>query len=123
MLAIPLFLGMIQIYTNSTEAITVKFKSDNQELINRQNNHKEYKIPYPNDTLKAEFDLTEQIYRTHRNYNIKGSFSHVYGHQADNTEFTKLPIDAQLNVEADALTETYYSEAVQSNPETYLLPA
>ena len=96
---------------------------DNQELINRQNNHKEYTIPYPNATLKAEYDLTEHIYHTHREHNIKGSFSHVYGHQDNNTEFDKLPLDAQLNVEADALAEDYYLDNIQSNPETHILPA
>ena len=73
--------------------------------------------------MKAEYDLTEQIHQTHREHNIKGSFSHVYGHQDNNTEFDKLPLDAQLNVEADALAEDYYSDKIQSNPETHILPA
>ena len=123
MLAVSLFLAMIQLYTNSTDTIKIEFKSDNQELINRQNLHKGYTIPYPNATLKAEYDLIEQIYQTHRDYNIKGSFSHVYGHQDIDTKLDKLPLDAQMNVEADALAEEYYSKTVQSSPETHLLPA
>lgn len=70
MLAVLLFLAMIQQFTNSKAPIRIEFMSDNQELINRQTNHKEYNIPYPNATLKAEFDLTEQIYHTHIDYNI-----------------------------------------------------
>ena len=93
MLAVSLFLAMIQLYTNSSTTIKIEFKSDNQELINRQNNHKEYTLPYPNATLKAEYDLTKQIYQTHRDYNIKGSFSHVYSHQDTDTDFDKLPLD------------------------------
>ena len=58
-----------------------------------------------------------------RKLHIKGRFSHVYGHQDNDTDFEKLPLDAQLNVEADALAEDYYSDTVQSKPVTHVLPA
>jgi len=38
-----------------------KFVSDNLELINRGHAHLAYDYPYPNTTLKSEFDLTKQI--------------------------------------------------------------
>ena len=55
--------------------------SDNAELIWRQNDHLKYKIPYTNMSLKAEFDLTEQVYKSQQELNIKATFQHVKGHQ------------------------------------------
>lgn len=98
--------------------------SDNKELINRQANHKTYQYPYPNQTLKAEFDLTEQTYMTHKAYNIIGTFNYVYGHQDNNDDYMKVPLDTQLNIEANALAELYYtSGGKQSTAIAHILPS
>ena len=55
--------------------------SNNLELINRSKEHLNYINLYPNNTLSAEFDVTEQIYLTNKTYKIEASFQHVYGHQ------------------------------------------
>ena len=39
----------------------IVYVSDNLELINRNIEHLNYTDPYPNDTLVAEFDITEHI--------------------------------------------------------------
>ena len=59
----------------------IQFLADNQSLITREKQHLEYSEPYPNHTLKAEFDLTEQIYQTIQEADIQASFYHVKGHQ------------------------------------------
>ena len=38
--------------------------ADKQSLVTRETQRQGYEDPYPNFTLKAEFDLTEQIYET-----------------------------------------------------------
>ena len=55
--------------------------SDNLELINRSKEHLNYTSPYPNNTLSAEYDITEQIYLTNKTFEIDATFQHVYGHQ------------------------------------------
>jgi hypothetical protein len=37
----------------------IVFILDNSELIRRLKVHKQYDEPYPNETLKSEFDVTE----------------------------------------------------------------
>ena len=66
-----------------------------------------YYDPYPNVTLDPEFDLTEEIYKTHKQYNINASFQHVKGHQDASIDVQDLTLDAQLNVEADHLNAFY----------------
>ena len=79
MLSISLFIVLLAKYSKRTN-IKIIYVSDNLELINRNKEHLNYKDPYPNDTLAAEFDITEQIYLTNQTYNINSSFQHVYGH-------------------------------------------
>ena len=103
--------------------MTVKFVSDNFELINRGNAHLSYDYPYPNTTLKSEFDLTGQIYQTHQAYNIKATFHHVKGHQDKTTKFDKLPLLAQLNIKADALAGQYQQQHGCYLPSVAMLPS
>ena len=70
------------------------FVSDNQELINCYNTHLQYIIPYPNETVKSEYDVTEQIYCTASKYKLKLSYHWVKGHQDDNTPTEELSIEA-----------------------------
>ena len=124
MLAASLFLAMVQEFTNfHFDPILVQFMADNMELINRQSLHLMYTHPYPNMTLKAEYDLTEQIYNTHQKYRIKATFTHVKGHQDDDAIYDDLSLEAQLNVDADELAEKYYSSGPQSTPQVHLLPS
>ena len=100
----------------------VKFIADNQFLITRETQHQGYKDPYPNFTLKAEFDLTEQIYETINEADIQASFQHIKGHQDDYTEYNRLSFEAQLNVQADGLAEEFYGKP-NFQPTVPILPA
>ena len=73
MLSISLFIVLMAKYSKHTN-IKIVYVSHNLELINRNKEHLNYKDLCPNDTLAAEFDITEQIYLTHQTYNIKASF-------------------------------------------------
>ena len=80
MLSISIFIALMAKHRNCTY-IKIKYVSDNWELINRSKRHLNYNNLYPNTTLSAEYDITEQIYLTNKTYKIKSSFQHVYGCQ------------------------------------------
>ena len=80
MLYILIFITLIVKHRKRTN-IKIKYVSDNLELINRSKEHLKYNNPYPNNTLSAKFDITEQIYMTNKTYEIDTLFQHVYGHQ------------------------------------------
>ena len=106
MLSISIFVALIAKYKNRTD-LKVKFISYNKELIDRSNLHLKYTIPYPNATLAAEYDVTEQIFLTHKTYGITATFADVYGHQDKKIRSEKLPLEAQLNYKADELAGDY----------------
>ena len=82
MLSASLFIGMVQVFTNfAFSSIQVIFAADNSALIRRQTERLGFTNCYPNLTLASEFDLTEQIYVTHKEYHIEATFVHVKGHQ------------------------------------------
>jgi hypothetical protein len=62
-LSVTMFTALIKHYLN-IETMKILFISDNSELIRRLKVHKHYDEPFPNETLKSEFGVTEQIYRT-----------------------------------------------------------
>ena len=123
MLAVSIFLGFIQEWTNyHFQEIPITIYTDNKILITRQTNHLEYTNPYPNCTLTPEYDLTEEIFVTHSNYNIKATFCHVKGHQDDNQDIEDLSIPAKLNVYADKLASCFYKEGHKSKPQVHETP-
>ena len=57
-LSISLFTALLAKYSKQAN-IKIIYVSDNLELINRNKEHLSYTDPYPNNTLAAEFDITE----------------------------------------------------------------
>lgn len=76
-------------------------------MIWRQQAHQSYKLPHANETVFAEFDLTEQIYITHRDYHIAAIFLNVCGHKDKNKANSDLLLYAQLNIDADTVAGEY----------------
>jgi hypothetical protein len=99
MLSVTMFIALIKHYLE-IETMKIVFISDNSELIRRLKVHKQYDEPYPNETLKSEFDVTEQIYRTTTTYGIHSTYKWVRRHQDKNAAYD-LEFEAQLNVDAD----------------------
>ena len=91
MLSVTVFFALIMKYTNNG-SLTVTFVSNNQELINRCDAHLQYIITYPNETIKLEYDVTEQIYCTTSKYKLEPPYHWVKGHQDDNTPTEELSI-------------------------------
>ena len=121
MLSISLFIALMAKYSKRTN-IKIVYVSDNLELINRNKEHLNYTDPYPNNTLAAEFDITEQIYLTNQTYNIEASFQHVYGHQDIRSRGT-ISAEVILNVETDRLTGEYQNELGAYRPITHMYPS
>ena len=42
--------------------------------------HKEYNFPFPDKTTKSEFNITKQIFRTTKAYNISADYEWVRSH-------------------------------------------
>ena len=101
----------------------VKCISDNAELIRRCKAHLHYKDSFPNETLRSEYDITEQIYKTQHDHNIKATFHWVKGHQDNNKDKEDLPLEAQLNIEADELAGEYQDEHGKYRPLVNMLPS
>ena len=78
-------------------------------LITHLQQHQEFQFQYPNNTLRGEYDLTEEIYILHQTHNLSSSFEHIKGHQDKCTSLDNLPLRAQMNVQADKLAEDFYS--------------
>jgi hypothetical protein len=57
------------------ETMKVLLISDNSELIRRLKVNKHYDEPFPNETLKSEFDVTEQIYRKQQQHMVYNLFT------------------------------------------------
>ena len=122
MLSISMFIALIIKYLE-VEPMKIVFISDNLELIKRLKAHKHYTEPYPNETLKSEFDVTEQIYRTTEIYGIEASYKWVKGHQDKNTAYRDLNLEAQLNVDADKFAGDFQLEKGKFRPMVFLLPS
>ena len=111
MLSVTLFFALLTTHYE-VESVDITFVSDNLELINRSRNHLEYTNPYPNTTLTSDYDLTEQIYLTHKAYNINATFEHVKGHQDDDLEYHQLPLKHNLTS-----TRTHWQAYFRKNTE------
>ena len=122
MLTVVVFMSLIIEYTGKDGA-KLQCISDNQELINRMNEHKKYEHPFPNETTKSEFDITEQIFITARNANIATSYEWIKGHQDETEPLKELSLKAQLNVEADILAGDFQRREGKFRPFAHLLPS
>ena len=97
------------------------FVSDNNGLVTRMRQRCEYSRPYPNSTLRPDWDIIEQIYETIKllpNTSVRVDW--VQGHQ--DPEDPEITVAAKYNIMADQLARTAtYSPRLDSH--LRLLPA
>jgi hypothetical protein len=122
MLSVTMFIALIKHYLK-IETMKIVFISDNSELIRRLKVHKHYDEPFPNETLKSEFDVAEQIYRTTTTYGIQSTYNWVRGHQDKNAAYDDLKLEAQLNVNADKYAGDFQLAKGKFRPLVSLLPS
>jgi hypothetical protein len=101
------FLQHIFEYCHETRAGPFRFITDNQGLIRRAITSLAFDDPYPNSTLATDRDVVNEIVTTLKKMSIEHSFQHVKGHQYDKIAYTELPLNAKLNVNADAEAGEY----------------
>lgn len=97
--------------------------TDNQGLITRLDTSLPYIDPFPNITLTADWDVSNEIVKSLRELPLPPMISHVKGHQDDHTSYTDLPLDAQLNVDADAEAGYYQCTFPRHRPIIPRLPS
>ena len=110
MLALLIFLQRIAEYTQRHESWEGILATDSKSIIDtvkgKQRSHPEsqQRAPYqrPINPLSPEWDVVIGIQRLLND--MPGlQLQHIKGHQDKNTDFHRLPLLAQLNVEADEL--------------------
>jgi hypothetical protein len=101
MLAKFRFLLQLSQFCDCHQKWHVRYVSDNQGLITQANDRLKYSHSYPNATLAPDWDLVEVIHATNVILKATASYQHVLGHQNQHKQYEDLPLDAQLNVDAD----------------------
>jgi hypothetical protein len=97
--------------------------TDNQGLLTRVATSLPFEDPFPNMTLQADWDVTNEIVHSIRQLGITPVFLHVKGHQDASTAYNALPLNAQLNVDANAKTGTYQQTYPVQRPLIPRLPS
>jgi hypothetical protein len=104
--------------------MTIDSYSDNKAMITSLLNRQQYHDVYANATLTPDWDILEQIHRsTFALTPTMIRFNWVKGHQDSSKPINELPIEAQYNVQADALANEYIDEHSLPRPISPLLPA
>ena len=80
-------------------------------------------IPFPTKLGKSKFDITKQIFRTTKAYNITADYAWVRGHQDCHKEYKKLDTYAKSNVQADCLAGDYQERKGAFRPLAPVLPS
>jgi hypothetical protein len=101
----------------------VRFTTDNKGLLIRIDQRRQYEKSYANATLAPDWDIVEEIVSTLKLIPVTPSFTHVKGHQDDHVAYADLPLDAQLNVEADALAGEFQTKFPSEHLQAPLLPS
>jgi hypothetical protein len=96
--------------------------TDNLGLITRVEQSLPFDEPFPNITLKADWDVTHEIVETLKAMTITPSFEHIKGHQDDHTAYDDLSLEAQLNVDADEEAGRYQQTFPAHRPNIPRLP-
>ena len=124
MLSATIFIALLQQYRGETiTPVKVQYTSDNLELIQRDLKHTRYRDSYPNVTLTAEYDVTEQIFLTNQSNQIEATYSWVRGHQDQYRNTSELSLEAKLNIEADKLAGDFQQQYGTHFPIVPLLPS
>jgi hypothetical protein len=116
------FVSRLQKFTTRSEPWPILFSTDNKGLLIRIAQRQAYIANYANATLAPDWDLIEEIVVQLRALTILPTFKHVKGRQDDHVAYHDLPLDAQLNVDADALAGSYISAYPAANPRVPMTP-
>jgi hypothetical protein len=109
--------------SNDSRGITLV--CDNKSMVDKVNEITAYQQVYPNSTMDPEGDVLAEIRGTMiqaLDTNLKPDVNWIKGHQDEDTPYDELPLQAQLNCDADALAEEYLREATIDFTKTPIMP-
>ena len=121
-LSVTRFLFRLQEFCGRSLAWRITMMTDNLGLLTRIEQSIQYPHPYPNYTLKADWDVTHEIISTLQAMSLQVMFEHVKGHQDDHTAYENLSLEAQMNVDADAEAGQYQCSFPAQRPRIPRLP-
>jgi hypothetical protein len=107
LLSVVRFLVRLQTFCAQTPTWHIQLMTDNEGLLTRVTTSLPFLEPFPNVTLQANWDVTNEIIHSLRQLECQLSFLHVKGHQDDHKRVRCLSLNAQLNVEVDAEAGEY----------------
>ena len=108
MLSMVRFLHHLFFFCDARPTWQTQFSTDNQPLLRCITEYQRYKTYFPNATSNADWDVVQAIVSTCTHMHLVPYFRHVKGHQDDKTIYRNLPLEAQLNVDADHEAGSYY---------------
>jgi hypothetical protein len=89
---------------------TLKVRFDNQGLLKKQTSFRKFALAKYSAALHSEWEAVISVYNMMDRFPNLPVLKHVYGHQDKDIAFADLPLDAQMNIEADALATMELSE-------------
>jgi hypothetical protein len=122
-LSVVLFITRITEFCMWQQPLSFQFFSDNNGLLSRVKQRVSYgDILYPNETLRPDWDIVEQIASFIQSSIHTITIDHVKGHQDDDKAYEELSPEAQMNVDADELAGEYIHEHFSPRPQAPMLP-
>jgi hypothetical protein len=101
----------------------IQMLTDNKGLLTRLESSLPFPEPFPNLTLLSDWDVTHEISNSLRTLVNVPQLCHVKGHQDSNQAYASLPLDAQLNVDADAAAGSFQCMYPAQRPVVPRLPS
>jgi hypothetical protein len=101
-LSVSRFLVRLQEFCQVAPRWKIQMMTDNAGLLTRITSSLPHLEPFPNSTLQADWDVTNEIIVSIRKLTLPPVLRHVKGHQDSQTAYASLSLEAQLNVDADA---------------------
>ena len=89
---------------------TLEVRFDNQGLLKKQTSFRKFALAKYSAALHSEWDAVISVYNLMDRFPNLPVLKHVYGHQDEDIAYADLPLDAQMNIEADALATMELSE-------------
>ena len=121
------FLQLVFQFCDSPMTGTLSVCLNNQGLLKRQTSFQKYTLAKFSAVLHSKWDALISVYHLMDQFPHLPNLQHVYGHQDSNLDYADLPLDAQMNIEADALATmelTKFSTPMYSvpfNPESRVM--
>jgi hypothetical protein len=84
---------------------------DSKSLLDKAAIYTKHTRYFPNTSLQPDWDVVQQIVTTIRMFPNPPHLTHVKAHQDDAASYNKLPVELQLNVQADTLAKNYNSSS------------